>query len=138
MSEVYSCSASSSRSISTRSMVAGKVPRHSTQRGLPDPRRRATVTTGLRHQARSPMRNLSRPGRKVQGSGHDAETPRRAHSSRSTINVGERTDAVPPVLWQLEVSHYVEKVRWALDYKARPAHPPLAAPRGSTPGRPSD
>jgi hypothetical protein len=22
-----------------------------------------------------------------------------------------------PVLWQLQVSHYVEKVRWALDYK---------------------
>ena len=26
-----------------------------------------------------------------------------------------------PVLWQLQVSHYVEKVRWALDYK-RVAH----------------
>lgn len=26
----------------------------------------------------------------------------------------------PPVLWQLEISHYVEKVRWALDYKHIP------------------
>ena len=26
----------------------------------------------------------------------------------------------PPVLWQLEVSHYNEKVRWALDYKRIP------------------
>ena len=25
-----------------------------------------------------------------------------------------------PVLWQLQVSHYVEKVRWALDYKRVP------------------
>jgi glutathione S-transferase len=40
--------------------------------------------------------------------------------SRSTINPGERTDAVPPVLWQLQVSHYVEKVRWALDFKRVP------------------
>ena len=27
---------------------------------------------------------------------------------------------VPPVLWQLEISHYNEKVRWALDYKRVP------------------
>jgi glutathione S-transferase len=26
----------------------------------------------------------------------------------------------PPVLWQVQVSHYVEKVRWALDYKRVP------------------
>ena len=25
-----------------------------------------------------------------------------------------------PVLWQLQISHYVEKVRWALDYKRVP------------------
>src|SRR5690348_16398141 len=25
-----------------------------------------------------------------------------------------------PVLWQLEISHYNEKVRWALDYKRIP------------------
>ena len=33
-----------------------------------------------------------------------------------------RTQPVPivPVLWQLEISHYVEKVRWALDYKRVP------------------
>ena len=26
----------------------------------------------------------------------------------------------PPVLWQLELSHYNEKVRWALDHKRIP------------------
>src|SRR3954465_11655151 len=34
------------------------------------------------------------------------------------------TTAVPagerPVLWQLQISHYNEKVRWALDYKRIP------------------
>jgi glutathione S-transferase len=29
-------------------------------------------------------------------------------------------DSVVPVLWQLQISHYVEKVRWALDYKRVP------------------
>ena len=33
----------------------------------------------------------------------------------------DRTQTQPgstvPVLWQLQISHYVEKVRWALDYK---------------------
>src|SRR6516164_2653573 len=29
--------------------------------------------------------------------------------------------SIVPVLWQLQISHYVEKVRWALDYK-RVAH----------------
>jgi glutathione S-transferase len=28
--------------------------------------------------------------------------------------------SVVPVLWQLQISHYVEKVRWALDYKRVP------------------
>src|SRR6187200_16551 len=32
---------------------------------------------------------------------------------------GQSTEGVP-VLWQLQVSHYVEKVRWALDYKRVP------------------
>jgi len=33
-----------------------------------------------------------------------------------------QTQPVPiaPVLWQLQISHYVEKVRWALDYKRVP------------------
>jgi glutathione S-transferase len=31
-----------------------------------------------------------------------------------------QTASIVPVLWQLQVSHYVEKVRWALDYKAVP------------------
>jgi glutathione S-transferase len=30
------------------------------------------------------------------------------------------SDGVPPVLWHLKVSHYNEKVRWALDYKRIP------------------
>ncbi len=37
---------------------------------------------------------------------------------------------MPPVLWHLEISHYNEKVRWALDYKGvahvrRPVTPAL-------------
>jgi glutathione S-transferase len=32
----------------------------------------------------------------------------------------DHPDVVVPVLWQLQVSHYVEKVRWALDYKRVP------------------
>ncbi len=35
-----------------------------------------------------------------------------------TVN-GVRADGLP-VLWQLEISHYNEKVRWALDYKRIP------------------
>jgi glutathione S-transferase len=32
---------------------------------------------------------------------------------------GQKVESLP-VLWQLQVSHYVEKVRWALDYKCVP------------------
>ncbi len=32
---------------------------------------------------------------------------------------GQNVEGVP-VLWQLQISHYVEKVRWALDYKRVP------------------
>ena len=37
----------------------------------------------------------------------------------SPTPTGAYPDSVP-VLWQLQVSHYVEKVRWALDYKRIP------------------
>jgi glutathione S-transferase len=37
----------------------------------------------------------------------------------SLTPTGAYPDTVP-VLWQLQVSHYVEKVRWALDYKCIP------------------
>ncbi|MBV8997893.1 MAG: glutathione S-transferase family protein [Solirubrobacterales bacterium] len=40
--------------------------------------------------------------------------------SRTTITPSDHTDPAPPVLWQLQISHYVEKVRWALDYKRVP------------------
>ena len=39
-------------------------------------------------------------------------------------------DAGPPVLWQLKVSHYNEKARWALDYKGVPH-----VRRSAVPGR---
>ncbi|MBV9800523.1 MAG: glutathione S-transferase N-terminal domain-containing protein, partial [Solirubrobacterales bacterium] len=42
------------------------------------------------------------------------------HVSRTTITPSDHTDPAPPVLWQLQISHYVEKVRWALDYKRVP------------------
>jgi glutathione S-transferase len=39
---------------------------------------------------------------------------------RSTDRRQTQPDSVVPVLWQLQISHYVEKVRWALDYKRVP------------------
>jgi glutathione S-transferase len=38
--------------------------------------------------------------------------------SEATVESSERLAL--PVLWQLQISHYVEKVRWALDYKHVP------------------
>jgi glutathione S-transferase len=39
---------------------------------------------------------------------------------RSTDRRQTRPVSIVPVLWQLQISHYVEKVRWALDYKRVP------------------
>jgi glutathione S-transferase len=39
---------------------------------------------------------------------------------RSVDRRQTQPDSVVPVLWQLQISHYVEKVRWALDYKRVP------------------
>ena len=52
--------------------------------------------------------------------------PRRVHpgqlspDTEATVDSSDREDLVLPVLWQLQISHYVEKVRWALDYKRVP------------------
>ena len=43
-----------------------------------------------------------------------------SHRTETTIQTTDRLDPVLPVLWQLELSHYNEKVRWALDYKRIP------------------
>jgi len=40
-----------------------------------------------------------------------------SHLSQPNIDPGDRRDHAPPALWQLQLSHYNEKVRWALDYK---------------------
>jgi glutathione S-transferase len=40
-----------------------------------------------------------------------------AQQTRPTIGEQAQHVSVTPVLWQVQVSHYVEKVRWALDYK---------------------
>jgi glutathione S-transferase len=40
--------------------------------------------------------------------------------TRTTSDPTDQTGQGLPVLWQLEISHYVEKVRWALDYKRVP------------------
>jgi glutathione S-transferase len=37
-----------------------------------------------------------------------------------SIALSDHPDQAVPVLWQLQISHYVEKVRWALDYKRIP------------------
>jgi glutathione S-transferase len=39
---------------------------------------------------------------------------------QGTLDHGDLPAPVPPVLWQLQLSHYNEKVRWALDYKHVP------------------
>ena len=36
---------------------------------------------------------------------------------RPTDRTHTQPGTIVPVLWQLQISHYVEKVRWALDYK---------------------
>ena len=49
---------------------------------------------------------------------NSSDVPRPTGLSSPTPT-GAYPDSVP-VLWQLQVSHYVEKVRWALDYKRIP------------------
>ena len=45
----------------------------------------------------------------------------RGHPHRSRPGTqSDHPNPVVPVLWQVQVSHYVEKVRWALDYKRVP------------------
>jgi glutathione S-transferase len=39
---------------------------------------------------------------------------------QTPVELSDHPDLAFPVLWQLQVSHYVEKVRWALDYKRVP------------------
>lgn len=39
---------------------------------------------------------------------------------RPTVRRQTQPPPIVPVLWQLQISHYVEKVRWALDYKRVP------------------
>jgi Glutathione S-transferase, N-terminal domain len=55
--------------------------------------------------------------------GYDAVRPpckKRMRYPLFTVNLSDDPELVVPVLWQLEVSHYNEKVRWALDYKHVP------------------
>jgi glutathione S-transferase len=40
-----------------------------------------------------------------------------AQQNRTTDLGHAQAASAAPVLWQLQISHYVEKVRWALDYK---------------------
>ena len=54
---------------------------------------------------------------------HRVGQPRRVHPGRlteATVDLSDREHLPLPVLWQLEISHYNEKVRWALDYKHAP------------------
>ena len=46
------------------------------------------------------------------------ETP--SQRTQPPIDLSDRSEVAIPVLWQLQISHYVEKVRWALDYKRVP------------------
>jgi glutathione S-transferase len=54
---------------------------------------------------------------------HDEEAhhlDRRSGDAKTAIDQSRHRHLVVPVLWQLQISHYVEKVRWALDYKRIP------------------
>lgn len=44
-------------------------------------------------------------------------TPTTNHGTLASGQPRDDPDVALPVLWQLQISHYVEKVRWALDYK---------------------
>jgi glutathione S-transferase len=44
----------------------------------------------------------------------------RSQRMQPPIDLSDRSEVAIPVLWQLQISHYVEKVRWALDYKRVP------------------
>ena len=59
---------------------------------------------------------------------------------RPTVRRQTQPPPIVPVLWQLQISHYVEKVRWALDYKRVPhvrrtLLPGLHAHEGQAPDR---
>ena len=57
----------------------------------------------------------------AQGVGHASSLGRRhLYRTQSTVDLRDHPDPVVAVLWQVQVSHYVEKVRWALDYKRVP------------------
>jgi glutathione S-transferase len=43
-----------------------------------------------------------------------------AHEHRTADPSRAQAASIAPVLWQLQISHYVEKVRWALDHKGIP------------------
>jgi glutathione S-transferase len=47
-------------------------------------------------------------------------TPTTAQGAQPSTDPSDHPDRVIPVLWQLQLSHYVEKVRWAMDYKQVP------------------
>ncbi|MBV9193240.1 MAG: glutathione S-transferase N-terminal domain-containing protein, partial [Solirubrobacterales bacterium] len=52
--------------------------------------------------------------------GQDALSLRYGRSHDAHTTADQSKTSVVPVLWQLQISHYVEKVRWALDYKRIP------------------
>jgi len=52
--------------------------------------------------------------------GQDALPLRHGRSHDAHTTADQSKTSVVPVLWQLQISHYVEKVRWALDYKRIP------------------
>ena len=66
------------------------------------------------------------PTERTQTVTRDRGARRRVHPGRlsldteATVDLSDREHLALPVPWQLHVSHYVEKVRWALDYKRIP------------------
>jgi glutathione S-transferase len=43
-----------------------------------------------------------------------------SRGTQTPVDLSDHPAAAIPVLWQLQISHYVEKARWALDYKRVP------------------
>jgi glutathione S-transferase len=66
------------------------------------------------------MSTSKQPNRSTDAAEPSPHRDGRRPDVQTVIEPGDHPDAVVPVLWQLQISHYVEKVRWALDYKRVP------------------
>ena len=105
-----------------------------TLNGSPEPVEHAKLVCVVGHWFTPPIEALPRPRhepRRVDANAHphaqqrvraamSHTTPTTSHGTQPPVGPSDHPDIAIPVLWQLQISHYVEKVRWALDYKRIP------------------